>query len=93
MMELNLSQLNSSAWNERHIQLPGFDIYVVRKYTKNNPKWVHFGCGNIFRAFPAAVLQELLNQGAEDVGLIVAEGFDKKLSKRFTGRMTIYPCL
>ncbi len=82
MMELNLSQLNSSAWNERHIQLPGFDIDVVRKYTKNNPKWVHFGCGNIFRAFPAAVLQELLNQGAEDVGLIVAEGFDEEIIEK-----------
>ncbi|MDP3176458.1 MAG: mannitol dehydrogenase family protein, partial [Spirochaetaceae bacterium] len=35
--------------------------------------------GNIFRAFPAAVQQTLLDQGACETGIIVAEGFDYEI--------------
>ena len=52
---------------------------IIAKNTKVNPKWIHFGAGNIFRAFPAALLQSLLNQGSEDCGLIVAEGYDYEI--------------
>lgn len=40
------------------------------------PTWVHFGGGNIFRAFPAAILNDALNTGKYDRGVIVAETFD-----------------
>jgi fructuronate reductase len=53
--------------------------------TKLAPKWVHFGAGNIFRAFPAAMLQTLLEEGLETTGVIVAEGYDGEIiDKCFT---------
>ena len=57
-------------------QLPKFDLEAVRARTHDQPTWLHFGAGNIFRAFPAALLEDLLDQGAYDRGVIVAEGFD-----------------
>ncbi len=44
--------------------------------TYNEPIWVHFGAGNIFRGFPAALQQDLIEQGKSDKGIIVGEGFD-----------------
>ena len=43
---------------------------------------MHFGAGNIFRAFQANVIQNLLNQGILDRGLIVAEGFDYEIVEK-----------
>lgn len=60
-------------------QLPRFDLRAVRAKTHDQPTWLHFGAGNIFRAFPAAVLQDTLDQGAYDRGVIVAEGFDYEI--------------
>ena len=57
-------------------QLPRFDIQAVRAKTHDQPTWLHFGAGNIFRAFPAAILQDVLDKGGYDRGVIVAEGFD-----------------
>jgi len=66
-------------WIEKGYNLPEFDVNQVRINTFNNPKWVHFGAGNIFRAFPATVLQKLINSGIEDTGLTVVEGFDEEI--------------
>ena len=46
------------------------------KRTRENPIWVHFGGGNIFRAFIGRAVSGLLEQGKLDRGLIVAESFD-----------------
>ena len=63
-------------WTEKGYQMPQFDIEAVRAKTHEAPTWVHFGAGNLFRAFPAAVLQQALDSGKYDRGVIVAEGFD-----------------
>ncbi len=63
-------------WAEKGYQMPQFDIEAVRKKTHEEPVWVHFGAGNLFRAFPAAILQQALDSGKYDRGVIVAEGFD-----------------
>ncbi|MCI9436136.1 MAG: mannitol dehydrogenase family protein [Lachnospiraceae bacterium] len=63
-------------WVEKGYQMPQFDIEAVRKKTHEEPAWVHFGAGNLFRAFPAAILQQTLDSGKYDRGVIVAEGFD-----------------
>ena len=61
-MKLNAEQLkNTAMWEEAGFALPKFDMAAVEKETKENPAWIHFGAGNIFRAFPAAVQQKLLN--------------------------------
>ena len=56
-----------------------FDRDAMIKATKESPEWIHFGGGNIFRAFPAAVAQDLLNKGIINTGIIVAEGFDYEI--------------
>lgn len=63
-------------WAAKGYQMPTFDIEAVRKKTFEEPTWVHFGGGNIFRAFPATVLNDALNTGKYDRGVIVAETFD-----------------
>lgn len=69
----------SQEWKEKGYELPDFDVELVKKKTYEAPVWVHFGAGNIFRAFPAAVLQRVLDTGKYDRGVIVAEGFDYEI--------------
>ena len=69
-------QLNAAEWEAKGYQLPKYDIKAVREKTAKEPTWVHFGGGNIFRAFPAAILNDALNTGKYDRGVIVAETFD-----------------
>lgn len=59
-----------------------YDRTALKEKTKKNPEWIHFGAGNIFRAFPAAVLQNLLNKGLADTGVIVCEGFDFEIIEK-----------
>ena len=79
-MKLQLSCLEDrSVWDGAQIRLPAFDIAEVRKKSFAEPAWIHFGAGNIFRAFPAMLQQELLNQGIAATGIIVAEGYDYQI--------------
>jgi fructuronate reductase len=67
---------NAAEWEAKGYELPKFDIKAIREKTAKEPTWVHFGGGNIFRAFPAAILNDALNTGKYDRGVIVAETFD-----------------
>ena len=69
----------SPEWACKGYELPTFDIEAVRAKTHESPVWVHFGAGNIFRAFPAAILNDALNSGRYDRGVIVAESFDYEI--------------
>lgn len=62
--------------------LPTFDRESVIKKTKQNPFWIHFGVGNIFRAFQCNVVQNLLNNGVLDRGIIAAEGYDYEIIEK-----------
>ena len=82
-MKLNNKEVNNRAlWEEKGYQLPKYDREAVMAATKENPFWLHFGGGNIFRAFQANVVQNLLNDGSLDRGLIVAEGFDYEIIEK-----------
>ena len=62
-MRLNEAGLaNRKEWEETGYTLPKFDRAAVTENTKKNPCWIHFGAGNIFRAFQANVVQNLLNE-------------------------------
>lgn len=41
------------------IALPGFDWPAMCMHTTDEPVWVHFGAGNIFRGFIAGLQQRL----------------------------------
>ncbi|MDR0501805.1 MAG: mannitol dehydrogenase family protein [Treponema sp.] len=85
-MKLNNESLKDiSFWEKAGIALPQFDREKMIAQTKSAPKWVHFGAGNIFRIFPAVLAQQLLEQGFEKTGVIVAEGYDGQIiDKCFT---------
>lgn len=70
---------DASAWEAKGYELPKFNIAAVVEKTHRQPTWVHFGAGNIFRAFPAAILNDALNSGRYDRGVIVAESFDYEI--------------
>jgi len=80
MLQLNDKSLeNRNAWEAADFILPRFDRSGVKKQTSSAPQWVHFGAGNIFRAFIADLAQTLLNEGLYDTGIIVAEGYDDEI--------------
>ncbi|MDR0293231.1 MAG: mannitol dehydrogenase family protein [Oscillospiraceae bacterium] len=58
---------------------PSYDVNAVREATAKAPLWVHFGAGNIFRAFIAALQDDLLNKGLCNRGVIAAEPFDPEI--------------
>ena len=70
------ASFDKAEWEAKGYLLPKFDIKAVAQKTHDEPTWVHFGGGNIFRAFPAAILNDALNTGQYDRGVIVAETFD-----------------
>mgnify|MGYP002803041647 FL=1 len=76
LTDIQNSNFDKAQWEEKGYTLPKFDIEAVKQKTHDEPTWIHFGAGNIFRAFPAAMLQKVLDDGAYDRGVIVAEGFD-----------------
>lgn len=70
-MELNEKSLQEEDWwQNHHIALPQYDRASVREATEKAPSWLHFGPGNIFRAFIAAVQQQVLNEGKAKTGII-----------------------
>lgn len=73
---------NREEWTSKGYRLPEFDRETVMAATKENPFWIHFGAGNIFRAFQANVVQNLLNEGLLDRGLTVAEGYDYEIIEK-----------
>lgn len=82
-MQLNKQGLKEqSGWKAAGFALPRYDREKVTEATKENPFWIHFGAGNLFRAYQANVVQKLLNEGVLDRGLVVAEGFDYEIIEK-----------
>ena len=80
MLHLNLQGLQDrEGWEAAGIALPRYDAAAVKARTRLRPVWVHFGAGNIFRGFLAALQQTLLNAGLIDTGILAAESFDVQI--------------
>lgn len=77
MLKLSDNDLKEkSKWEAINVKLPQFDVLKIKENTINNPKWIHFGAGNIFRGYIAVLQQKLINEGLADTGIIAAETFD-----------------
>lgn len=76
-MKLTLQGIkDTAAWTQAGIKLPAYDVESVAKKTKENPVWVHFGAGNIFRIFIGGIADKLLTSGEMDRGITCVETFD-----------------
>ena len=76
-MKLTLQGIkDTAAWEQAGIRLPAYDVEVVAKKTRENPVWVHFGAGNIFRIFIGGIADRLLTSGDMDRGITCVETFD-----------------
>ncbi len=82
-MELNQNGVqNRQQWEKAGYILPQYDRKAMIRETKENPFWIHFGAGNLFRAYQANVVQKLLDKGILKKGLIVAEGYDYEIIEK-----------
>lgn len=90
MMQLNENGLkNRAEWEKKGYYIPKYDRLEMVKKTRENPCWVHFGAGNIFRAFLADIANKLLDEGmsdsgitAIDRGITVVEGYDYEIIEK-----------
>lgn len=71
-----------SEFSEKGYELPKYNRNEIKEKTEKEPTWVHFGAGNIFRAFTAERLQRLLDSKEYDRGVIVAESFDTEIIEK-----------
>ena len=65
-----------AAWEKAGIALPGYDVEKISEKAKEEPGWVHFGIGNIFRIFIGGIADGLLEEGVLDRGITCVETFD-----------------
>ncbi|MCL2107833.1 MAG: mannitol dehydrogenase family protein [Oscillospiraceae bacterium] len=73
-----LSTLNREKWLAAGVEPVNYDRFTLIEATKTAPTWIHFGAGNIFRAYLARACQELVS-GGYDKGVIAAEGYDYEI--------------
>ncbi len=78
-MKLNLNILKEPPMG---YNMPKFDVVKMRDKTKKEPKWLHFGAGNIFRAYPASLMQNLLDEGLDETGIICCESYDSEIIEK-----------
>lgn len=82
-MKLNKEGLQEcGAWESAGYHVPAYDREALTENTRQKPEWIHFGAGNIFRAFQANLMQQLMEEGKSETGLIVAEGFDYEIIEK-----------
>ena len=75
MATLKNWQASKAELEERGVRLPTCDVAALKAAGSEQPVWIHFGGGNLYRAFHAQVAQELADKGLLTRGVVVAETF------------------
>lgn len=76
-MKLTLTGIqDKAAYEKAGILLPPYDAKELQEKTKENPAWVHFGIGNIFRIFIGSIADQLIRDKKIDTGITCVESFD-----------------
>jgi fructuronate reductase len=68
---------NSGEFTKLGIKVPTYEQDTIIEKTKKEPRWVHFGGGNLFRAFHAAIANKLIDDGKMETGVTVVETYDQ----------------
>ena len=80
MLKLGYESLKDrDAWLAAGVIPPDYDPAAIAEKTKPNPIWMHFGAGNIFRAYIAALHDKLLSEGRAEKGIIAVETHDPEI--------------
>jgi fructuronate reductase len=83
MLKMNKSTLAwKNEWTALGVATPDFDYEAMVARTIAGPTWIHFGAGNIFRGFIAALQQHILDSGKAATGIIAADTFDYDIIDR-----------
>ena len=75
MLSLKQWQSQRREFEEHGIRLPKGDVDAVREAGRKQPAWIHVGGGNLYRAFHAAIAQDLIDAGELSRGVVVMETF------------------
>jgi fructuronate reductase len=80
MAELRDDYLNApEKFEDVGISVPKINQEKISQNALINPTWIHFGAGNLFRAFHAEIAQELLEHEELQSGVIVVETCDPQV--------------
>jgi fructuronate reductase len=84
MLQLGIKELRvkKAQFAEMGIKTPEYDFEQVWEATKREPIWLHFGGGNLFRAFHSVLQQHLIEKNETDKGIIVVSTFDDGLIQK-----------
>lgn len=75
MVSLKQWQQSRDELANMEVKLPAFDVDATREAGLKQPRWIHFGGGNLYRAFHAEIAQDVMDAGELDRGLVVVETF------------------
>lgn len=75
MATLKNWQASAVELKERGVRLPTYDVAALKQAGVEQPVWIHFGGGNLYRAFHAQIAQDLADKGLLTRGVVVAETF------------------
>ncbi|MBQ7732796.1 MAG: mannitol dehydrogenase family protein [Synergistaceae bacterium] len=64
------------SWKRAGIELPSYNPEDLAENTRRDPRWVHFGIGNIFRIFIGGIADKLIRENLLDRGITCVESFD-----------------
>lgn len=79
-MKLSYSGIaDRTGWENAGVKLPSYNPAEIAAETRKAPVWLHFGAGNIFRGYIAALQDTLLGNGDAESGIIAAESFDYEI--------------
>lgn len=82
-MYLNKKTVSDSAkWQQAGVTGIAYDYEQFVKTNIETPQWVHFGIGNIFRAFVASLAQNLLNEKQSTVGIAAVKVHDEEVLEK-----------
>ena len=70
-------------WLAKGYQVFSYDREKMIKDTMEEPEWIHFGSGNLFRAFQAVFCDKLLDKGILNKGIILVGGRNSELIDRY----------
>ena len=87
-MKLNYKDLkNAPAWAAANIELPPYDPETLAARTQADPRWAHFGIGNIFRIFVGGIADRLLREGAMPAEMVKIEDFTQGTARTLAERL------